>query len=149
MPGLKAGCRRCGPLLDLGSLVERYFASGKAALLSVGEQIDTRSAAGRLVLNVLASVSRSPPHPASSKDGERAIANSLRKEGLPPRSVAAAADVVVAALTPATEAATERPAATIGRAAAIEAESGAGLRRAAIRADVVGAGLAARARAAG
>lgn len=43
---------------DLGELVERYFAPGKAALLSVGEQIDTRSAAGRLVLNVLASVSQ-------------------------------------------------------------------------------------------
>ena len=42
---------------DLGALVERYFAKG-AALLSVGEQIDTRSAAGRLVLNVLASVSQ-------------------------------------------------------------------------------------------
>src|SRR5207302_10417331 len=43
---------------DLGRLVERYFTPGKAALLSVGEQIDTRSAAGRLVLNVLASVSQ-------------------------------------------------------------------------------------------
>lgn len=43
---------------DLGDLVERYFASGKAALLSVSEQIDTRSAGGRLVLNVLASVSQ-------------------------------------------------------------------------------------------
>lgn len=43
---------------DLGELVERYFAPGKAALLSVGEQIDTRSAGGRLVLNVLASVSQ-------------------------------------------------------------------------------------------
>jgi len=43
-------------VVDLGTLVERYFAPGKAALLSVGEQIDTRSAAGRLVLNVLASV---------------------------------------------------------------------------------------------
>lgn len=43
---------------DLGDLVERYFASGKWALLSVGEQIDTRSAAGRLVLNVLGSVSQ-------------------------------------------------------------------------------------------
>lgn len=41
---------------DLGELVDDYFASGKSALLSVGEQIDTRSAAGRLVLNVLASV---------------------------------------------------------------------------------------------
>jgi DNA invertase Pin-like site-specific DNA recombinase len=45
-------------VVDLGALVERYFAPGKAALLSVGEQIDTRSAAGRLVLNVLASVSQ-------------------------------------------------------------------------------------------
>ncbi len=43
---------------DLGDLVERYFASGKWALLSVSEQIDTRSAAGRLVLNVLASVAQ-------------------------------------------------------------------------------------------
>ena len=43
---------------DLGELVERYFAEGRAALLSVGEQIDTRTAAGRLVLNVLASVSQ-------------------------------------------------------------------------------------------
>ncbi len=43
---------------DLGELVEGYFASGRSALLSVSEQIDTRSAAGRLVLNVLASVSQ-------------------------------------------------------------------------------------------
>jgi DNA invertase Pin-like site-specific DNA recombinase len=42
---------------DLGDLVSDYFAKG-AALLSVSEQIDTRSAAGRLVLNVLASVSQ-------------------------------------------------------------------------------------------
>jgi Resolvase, N terminal domain len=41
-------------VVDLGRLVEQYFAPGKAALLSVSEQIDTRSAAGRLVLNVLA-----------------------------------------------------------------------------------------------
>jgi len=41
---------------DLGELIAGPFA--KAALLSVSEQIDTRSAAGRLVLNVLASVSQ-------------------------------------------------------------------------------------------
>jgi len=41
---------------DLGYLVETYF--NKAGLLSVSEQIDTRSASGRLVLNVLASVSQ-------------------------------------------------------------------------------------------
>jgi site-specific DNA recombinase len=44
---------------DLGTLVDRYFARQEGpALLSVGEQIDTRSAAGRLVLNVLASVAQ-------------------------------------------------------------------------------------------
>lgn len=43
---------------DLGHLVERYFQAGTYALLSVSEQIDTRSAAGRLILNVLASVSQ-------------------------------------------------------------------------------------------
>src|SRR5260370_11028737 len=46
-------------VVHLGQLVEDYFADGKWALLSVGEQIDNRSAAGRLVLNVLASVSQS------------------------------------------------------------------------------------------
>ena len=45
-------------VVHLGQLVEDYFADGKWALLSVGEQIDTRSAAGRLVLNVLGSVSQ-------------------------------------------------------------------------------------------
>jgi DNA invertase Pin-like site-specific DNA recombinase len=43
---------------DLGRLLEEYFASGECALLSVSEQIDTRTAGGRLVLNVLASVSQ-------------------------------------------------------------------------------------------
>jgi site-specific DNA recombinase len=43
---------------DLGELLSQHFAPGKAALLSVGEQIDTRSAAGRLVLNVLTSVAQ-------------------------------------------------------------------------------------------
>ncbi|RUQ27645.1 MAG: recombinase family protein [Candidatus Competibacteraceae bacterium] len=45
-------------VVDLGKLIETYFAPGKAALLSVSEQIDTRSAAGRPVLNILASVSQ-------------------------------------------------------------------------------------------
>lgn len=43
---------------DLGELVEEYFGPNGAALLSVGDNVDTRSAAGRLVLNVLASVSQ-------------------------------------------------------------------------------------------
>ncbi|MGE3850571.1 MAG: recombinase family protein [Planctomycetota bacterium] len=43
---------------DLGGLLVDYFGEKGAALLSVGEQIDTRSAAGRLVLNVLTSVAQ-------------------------------------------------------------------------------------------
>lgn len=42
---------------DLGDLVERYFAS-RFSLLSVSDAIDTRSASGRLVLNVLCSVAQ-------------------------------------------------------------------------------------------
>jgi site-specific DNA recombinase len=41
---------------DLGTLVEGCFK--EHALLSVGEQVDTRTSSGRLVLNVLASVSQ-------------------------------------------------------------------------------------------
>lgn len=41
---------------DLGALLEGYF-ERRFALLSVADQIDTRTAGGRLVLNILASVS--------------------------------------------------------------------------------------------
>ena len=43
---------------DLGNLLERYFSRGENALLSVSEQIDTRSAGGRLTLNLLVAVSQ-------------------------------------------------------------------------------------------
>jgi site-specific DNA recombinase len=43
---------------DLGDLVEEHFLEGRSALLSVSEQIDTRTAGGRLVLNVLCAVSQ-------------------------------------------------------------------------------------------
>ena len=43
---------------DLGALVERYFAGEQYTLMSVADNIDTSSAAGRLVLNVLVSVSQ-------------------------------------------------------------------------------------------
>jgi site-specific DNA recombinase len=44
---------------DLGDLVADYFAAPDGpALLSVSEQVDTRTAAGRLVLNVLGAVSQ-------------------------------------------------------------------------------------------
>ena len=41
---------------DLGELCEHYFSDGKSStLLSVSDSIDTRTAAGKLVLNVLTS----------------------------------------------------------------------------------------------
>src|SRR5712691_7445590 len=43
---------------DLGTLVEEYFSSAGITLLSVADAIDTRTAAGRLVLNVLGSVAQ-------------------------------------------------------------------------------------------
>jgi site-specific DNA recombinase len=43
---------------DLGDLLESYFHDTGFALLSVSEQIDTRTAGGRLVLNVLGAVSQ-------------------------------------------------------------------------------------------
>jgi DNA invertase Pin-like site-specific DNA recombinase len=42
---------------DLDYLLEKYFAD-RFSLMSVGEQVDTRTAAGRLVLNVLMSVAQ-------------------------------------------------------------------------------------------
>lgn len=44
---------------DLGTLIRRYFGDrAPFGLLSVGDSIDTRTAGGRLVLNVLASVAQ-------------------------------------------------------------------------------------------
>ncbi|SDY42835.1 Site-specific DNA recombinase [Allochromatium warmingii] len=43
---------------DLGCLIDDYFTPNGAALMSVSEQIDTRTAAGRLILNILGSVSQ-------------------------------------------------------------------------------------------
>jgi site-specific DNA recombinase len=42
----------------LGELIETYFSNGHGALLSVSEQIDTSSAAGRFMVNVLGSVAQ-------------------------------------------------------------------------------------------
>lgn len=44
---------------DLGELLDGYFGASKPfALLSVGDQIDTRTATGRMVLNILTSVAQ-------------------------------------------------------------------------------------------
>ncbi len=64
---------------DLGDLVDRYFAT-RWSLLSVADSIDTRSAAGRLVLNVLASVSQWERE-ATGERTKEALAH-LRREGV-------------------------------------------------------------------
>jgi len=43
---------------DLGHLLETYFSGDRWSLVSVSEQFDTRSAVGRLVLHIMASVSQ-------------------------------------------------------------------------------------------
>jgi site-specific DNA recombinase len=63
---------------DLGYLVETYFS--KAGLLSVSEQIDTRSASGRLVLNVLASVSQWEREAVGERTS--AVKQSMKANGL-------------------------------------------------------------------
>ena len=64
---------------DLGELVERYF-TARWSLLSVADSIDTRSAAGRLVLNVLASVAQWERE-ATAERTRDALAH-LRAEGV-------------------------------------------------------------------
>ena len=43
---------------DLGALLERYFSNGKWSLMSVSESIDTRTAGGRMVVNMLGVVAQ-------------------------------------------------------------------------------------------
>jgi len=64
---------------DLGTLVDDYFAS-RFSLLSVADSIDTRSAAGRLVLNVLASVAQWERE-ATGERTRDALAH-IRREGV-------------------------------------------------------------------
>jgi len=45
-------------IADLDHLVRTYFKDGQNSLMSVGEQIDTSSASGRLVINILTVVSQ-------------------------------------------------------------------------------------------
>ena len=45
-------------VVDLGHLIENYFAEGRWALVSVADQIDTRTAAGRMTLFILMTVAQ-------------------------------------------------------------------------------------------
>lgn len=65
-------------LRDLGDMLDRYFAK-RFALLSLGDSIDTRTAGGRLVLNVLTSVAQWERE-AGTERTKDALAQ-VRKEG--------------------------------------------------------------------
>lgn len=63
---------------DLGELVQDYFSS-RYSLLAVGDSIDTRSAGGRLVLNVLGSVAQWEREAIAERT--RDAMQQLKKEG--------------------------------------------------------------------
>lgn len=63
---------------DLSVLLDDWFAGDRWALLSVSEQIDTRTAGGRLVLNVLASVAQWEREATAERTSE-ALAHKARK----------------------------------------------------------------------
>lgn len=45
-------------MLDLSFLLQKYFESGDCRLISVSEMLDSRTAAGELIINILGSVAR-------------------------------------------------------------------------------------------
>ena len=45
-------------VVDVCTLVETYFADGRWHLLSVADSIDTRTATGRMVLNIIVTVAQ-------------------------------------------------------------------------------------------
>ena len=64
---------------DLGSLVEDYFSSGKWSLYSVGEQLNTSSANGRLVLHILGACAQAERENLSERTS--AALQQLKKQG--------------------------------------------------------------------
>lgn len=64
---------------DLGALIDTYFKDGQHSLISVGESIDTASAGGRLVLNVLTAVSQWEVEAIGERT--RAVMQHLKAEG--------------------------------------------------------------------
>ena len=68
-------------VVDLGHLIEGYFAEGRWALVSVADQIDTRTAAGRMTLFILMSVAQWEREAIGERTAD-ALAH-LRAEGVP------------------------------------------------------------------
>jgi len=68
-------------VVDLGQLIEAYFAEGRWALVSVADQIDTRTAAGRMTLFILMTVAQWEREAIGERTAD-ALAH-LRAEGVP------------------------------------------------------------------
>lgn len=82
---------------DFGALVETYFLAGQWSLMSVGEQIDTRTAAGHMVLNILAAVSQWERETVGERTAEAMAYKRQQREytgGEPPYGWQLAADGV-------------------------------------------------------
>lgn len=68
-------------VVDLGYLIETYFAEGRWSLVSVADQIDTRTAAGRMTLFILMSVAQWEREAIGERTAD-ALAH-LKAEGVP------------------------------------------------------------------
>jgi len=68
-------------VVDLGHLIETYFAEGRWALVSVADQIDTRTAAGRMTLFILMTVAQWEREAIGERTAD-ALAH-LKAEGVP------------------------------------------------------------------
>jgi DNA invertase Pin-like site-specific DNA recombinase len=64
---------------DLCILVDNYFRDGTRNLVSLGDQVDTRSASGRMLLNILTSVSQGEREAAAARTAT--VMTRLRESG--------------------------------------------------------------------
>jgi DNA invertase Pin-like site-specific DNA recombinase len=64
---------------DLCTLIDDYFRDGGYRLMSVGENVDTRTATGRMVLSILATVSQWEREAAAERTA--AVMQHLKREG--------------------------------------------------------------------
>lgn len=71
---------------DLSDLMDRYFNGDSFGLLSVGEQVDTRTATGRMVLNVITTISQWERERIGERVSDMPKVKAVRRErvGKPP-----------------------------------------------------------------
>lgn len=96
-------------LRDLGLLLDRYFQAEGKALLSVAEQVDTRTATGRMVLNVFTTIAQWEREQIGERVSAMHAVKRVRRErvGRPPYGLRVASDGRTLEPDPAEQAALE------------------------------------------